>query len=158
MNASADAGTKDRHLLIAVDESEPAKRAVLYVADFLGGFPGFRITLLSVIPKPEQDFFESEMERTEWTRKKEDDIRSLLARYREVLIQSGFPSDRVNTLVVTEGEKPLADAILEFRCDLSCCTVVVGRGHKSKTEEFLFGSLSSQLIHLAKNCAVWVIE
>jgi nucleotide-binding universal stress UspA family protein len=74
------------------------------------------------------------------------------------MIPSGFPADRVNTFVVMEGEKPLADAILEFRCELSCCTVVVGRGHKSKTEEFLFGSLSNQLIHLARNCAVWVVE
>jgi len=52
----------------------------------------------------------------------------------------------------------LSDMILSFQCDMSCCTVVVGRHHKSKTEEFLFGSISSQLIHEAKNCAVWVVE
>jgi hypothetical protein len=28
---------KERHLILAVDGSENAKRAVLYVADFLGG-------------------------------------------------------------------------------------------------------------------------
>jgi nucleotide-binding universal stress UspA family protein len=36
--------------------------------------------------------------------------------------------------------------------------VVVGRHHKSKAEEFLFGSTSSKLIHEAKKCAVWVVE
>jgi nucleotide-binding universal stress UspA family protein len=54
--------------------------------------------------------------------------------------------------------KSLSEAILDMRCDLTCCTVVVGRHHKSKTEEFLFGSTSSKLIHEAKNCAVWVVE
>ena len=37
--------------------------------------------------------------------------------------------------------------------------MVVGRRHKTKTEEFLFGSTSiSRLIHEAKNCAIWVVE
>ena len=35
---------KDKHLLVAVDESDSSRRAVLYVADFLGGFPGFTVT------------------------------------------------------------------------------------------------------------------
>ena len=50
---------KDKHLLIAVDDSDSSRRAVLYVADFLGGFPGFTVTLLRVIPAPEEDFFDS---------------------------------------------------------------------------------------------------
>jgi coenzyme F420-reducing hydrogenase delta subunit len=37
---------------------------------------------------------------------------------------------------VGEG-RSFAEAILDTRCDLSCCTVVVGRHHKSKAEEFL---------------------
>ena len=42
---------KDKHLLIAVDESDSSRRAVLYVADFLGGFPGFTVTLLQHHPR-----------------------------------------------------------------------------------------------------------
>ena len=48
--------TKDRNILIAVDESENSKRALLYVADFLGGFPGFKAIILSVIPVPDEGF------------------------------------------------------------------------------------------------------
>ena len=73
---------KDRHFLIAVDESESSKRAVLYVADIVGGFPGFAVTLLSIIPEPEEDFFDSEEEKVAWTREKLEAANRLLNNYR----------------------------------------------------------------------------
>jgi len=158
MKAKSDNRAKGKHLLIAVDQSESSKRAVLYVADFLGGFPGFRVTLLSIIPEPEEDFFDKEGERIAWVKKKEGDIRQMLENYRRVLIQSGFPEDKVVTSSHVGEGKSMAEAILETRCGLSCCTIVVGRHHHSKTEEFLFGSTSSKLVREARNCAIWVVE
>lgn len=149
---------KDKHLLIAVDDTESSRKAVLYVADFLGGFPGFTVTLFSVIPEPEEDFFDSEQERITWLREKRTKINGMLENYRLILIQSGFPEEKVRFRACVGDKETFADVILDTRCDLSCCTVVVGRHHKSKTEEFLFGSTSSKLIHDAKNCAVWVVE
>ena len=153
-----DTPMKDKHLLIAVDESDSSRRAVLYVADILGGFPGFTVTLLRVIPEPEEDFFNTEEEMTAWTREKIDGANKMLENYRQILIQSGFPEGKVRYRACVGEAKSFSEAILETRCDLTCCTVVVGRHHKSKTEEFLFGSTSSKLIHEAKNCAVWVVE
>jgi nucleotide-binding universal stress UspA family protein len=153
-----DTPMQDKHLLIAVDESDSSRRAVLYVADILGGFPGFTVTLLRVIPEPEKDFFDTEEEMTAWTREKIDGANKMLENYRQILIQSGFPEDKVRYRACVGEAKSFSEAILETRCDLTCCTVVVGRHHKSKTEEFLFGSTSSKLIHEAKNCAVWVVE
>lgn len=158
MAQKGDENIKDRHILIAVDETESSKRAVLYVADILGGFPGFKATLLSIIPEPEEDFFESEEERRAWVRDRLSEVEGLLENYRQILIQSGFPPEKVQVRTFVAGERSLSDVILDFRCDLSCCTVVVGRHHHSKTEEFLFGSVSSQLIHAAKDCAIWVVE
>ena len=158
MSAEATSLMKDKHLLIAVDETESSRRAVLYVADFLGGFPGFRVTLLSVIAEPEEDFFDTEEEVNTWIRNKIDVTNKMLENYRQVLIQSGFPEDKVRHRACVGEAKAFSDAILETRCDLSCCTIVVGRHHKSKTEEFLFGSTSSKLIHEAKSCSVWVVE
>jgi len=158
MNSDGANPVKDKHLLIAVDESESSKRAVLYVADFLGGFPGFTVTLLSVISEPEEDFFDSDAEMTEWVKEKLDQANALLKTYRTILVQAGFPEEKVRFKACVGEARSFAQAILEIRCDLTCCTVVVGRHHKSKTEEFLFGSTSSKLIHDAKNCAVWVVE
>ncbi len=56
----------NRNILIAVDESENAARAVSYVRDLLTGLSGFHITLITIIPEPSEDYFLSESERTEW--------------------------------------------------------------------------------------------
>jgi nucleotide-binding universal stress UspA family protein len=158
MENQAESPVKDKHLLIAVDESDSSRRAVLYVADFLGGFPGFTVSLLSIIPEPEQDFYETEAELKVWVEEKIANANTLLEHYRTILIQSGFPEDKVRFHACVGDAKSLADAILAIRCDLTCCTVVVGRHHKTRTEEFLFGSTSNRLVHEAKNCAVWVVE
>jgi len=149
---------KDKHFLIAVDESESSKRAVLYVADMVGGFPGFAVTLLSVIAEPESDFFDSEQERAAWVKEKVERANKMLNNFQEIMVQAGFPTDKVRIRSCLGKEKSFSEAILDMRCDLSCCTVVVGRQHKSKAEEFLLGSTSTRLIREAKNCAVWVVE
>jgi nucleotide-binding universal stress UspA family protein len=158
MQNGQESPLKDKHLLIAVDESANSRRAVLYVADFLGGFPGFRVTVLSIIPEPEEDFFDSEKDRAAWTKEKVETASRLLENYRQVLIQSGFPEGKVRIRTCVGETKEFAEAILEAQRGMESCTVVVGRQHKSRTEEFLFGSTSSKLIHEAKNCAVWVVE
>ena len=82
----------------------------------------------------------------------------MLENYRQVLIQAGFPEDKVGSVPVWVGKISLPRRSSTCAVHHNCCTVVVGRHHKSKTEEFLFGSTSSKLIHEAKNCAVWVVE
>jgi len=158
MQTENETPIKDKHLLVAVDQTDNSKRAVLYVADFLGGFPGFRVTLLSIVPEPEADFFDTEAEQDAWTMKKMEEANKMLRNYRQILIQSGFPPDKVQVRSCVNERKALSEAILQSQCGLSCCTVVVGRHHKSKSEEFLFGSTSNRIIHEAKNCAVWVVE
>lgn len=149
--------TKDKHLLIAVDDSDSSRRAVVYVADLLGGLPGFSAALLSIVPDPEEDFFESEAQMNAWIKEKFAAADAMLERYRAILVQAGFPQDKVRYRSCMGEANSLADAILDTHCDVSCCTVVVGRRPKTKTEEFLFGSTSNRLIHEAKNCAVWVV-
>jgi nucleotide-binding universal stress UspA family protein len=149
---------KDRHLLVAVDGSENAKRAVLYVADFLGGVPGFRVTLLTIIQAPSEDYFETCEERTAWIEEHSSGGEKMLRSYREVLIQSGFSEDKVMLNVEVRNCPSIADCILDDQKKLGCCTIVLGRRGISKKEEFLYGSTSNKILHSGKNCAVWVIE
>jgi len=158
MKTEQDKPIKDKHLLVAVDDTESSKRAVLYVADFLGGLPGFTVTICSIIPAPEQDFFDHEEQERAWIKEQKAQVENMLENYRQILIRSGFPKDNVRIRSFADKGKSFADVILAMHCDHTCCTVVVGRHHKSKTEEFLYGSTSSRLIHEAKNCAVWVVE
>src|SRR5512135_445179 len=109
MKSEVENLVKDKHLLIAVDETDGSRRAVLYVAAFLGGFPGFTVTLLSIIPDPAADFFDSEAEMNEWLKKELDDTNKMLENYRQVLIQSGFPEDKVRYRACVGESKSMSD-------------------------------------------------
>lgn len=149
---------KDRHILVALDESELAEKAVLYVGDFLGGVPGFRVTLLTIVSEPSEDYFDTDEERTAWIEHHRAGALKLLDKYREILIQSGFKKSKVNVRVDIKKSISLADCILDEQKTLGCCTVVIGRRGISKKEEFMFGSTSSKILHTGEDCAVWVIE
>ncbi len=157
-NEDKDTGSKDRHILVATDQSENAKRAVLYVGDFLGGIPGFRATILTVIPEPPADYFATDSERGAWLDKNRAEALKMLDLYRTMLIQSGFREDKVATVVDIRPCPSVADCILDVQKRLQCCTIVIGRRGITKKEEFLFGSTSSRIMRSGKNCAVWVIE
>lgn len=150
--------SEDKHILIAVDESENAKRAVLYVADFLGGFPGFRVTLLHVIPEPPEDYFDKEEERHQWIESQSNKMKRLLENYKNILIQSGFPEDKIKIIIDIRPCPSIAACILDELSKIKACTVVVGRRGISRKEELIFGSTSNKILHEAKNCSVWVIE
>lgn len=150
--------TRDRHLLVALDRSENAQRALLYVADLLGGVPGFCVTLLTIVPEPSEDYFGKSQERKAWIEEHRSGAEKMLRNYREVLIQSGFSEDRVVVRVEVRNCPSIAECILEDQKKLGCCTVVLGRRGISKKEEFLYGSTSNKVLHSGKNCAVWVIE
>jgi len=148
----------DRHILVAVDDTESSKRAVLYVADFLGEAPGFTVTLLSLVPIPEPDHFQSEGERRAWIDTHHQKMEKLLHRYRQILIQGGFAEEKVAVTVETTESLSIAEAIIEAQERVGSCTIVVGRHGISKQEEFLFGSTSSKLLHMPKNCSLWIVE
>lgn len=148
----------DRHILVAVDDTDSSKRAVLYVADFLGDAPGFKVTLLSLVPVPEPDHFESDKKRREWIDRHHHTMETLLQRYRKILIQGGFAEEKVAVTVETTESLSIAEAIIEAQERFGSCTVVVGRHGISKQEEFLFGSTSNKLLHMPKNCSLWIIE
>ncbi len=149
---------KDRHILIAVDDSENAKRAVLYVAGFLGGVPGFCVTLLTVISVPSPDYLKSDEERSAWIERKRSGATELLGVYRRVLLQSGFQENKVETVIDIRSCPSIADCIVEVQQRLGCCTIVIGRRGISHKEEFLFGSTSSKIMRSGKNCTVWIVE
>jgi nucleotide-binding universal stress UspA family protein len=149
---------KDKHIMIAVDESENAKAALLFVAGFIGGFRGFSATILSIIAAPDRDLFDSEAERQKWIEDKRESMLVVLERYRQILIQSGFPKTKIRTELVLGDGRPVSSVILEKQKEVRSCALVVGRRGISKSEEFLFGSVSNALVHSANNCSVWIIE
>jgi nucleotide-binding universal stress UspA family protein len=147
----------NKKILIAVDESDNAARAVDYVARMLGGIAGFTVTLLHVIPDPEEDFFPSAEDRQAWLKSYSERMQSVLDEYRRRLLQSGFEDSAVEVVVNRRYCPSMAECILDERATLDHGTIVVGRQGLSRSEEFLFGSISSKIVNHAKNCTVWVV-
>ncbi|MBU4344882.1 MAG: universal stress protein [Desulfobacteraceae bacterium] len=150
--------TFNKNILIAVDESENARRAVLYVAQLLEGAKGFRISVLHVIREPEEDYFPNSEERDKWLGQYKKKVDKMLEDYRHILIQSGFDPSVVSVRSIMRHCPSMATCILEERDETEYSTVVVGRQGLSRSEEFLFGSVSSKIVNYARNCTVWVVE
>ena len=147
-----------RHILIAVDESENAERAVRYVAAFLGNIPGFHVTLLNIVMEPSEDYVNTKEERQEWIEEQRAKAEDMVDKYRMMLLQAGFEKNKIAATVDIKSCLSIAQCILDAQDQLQCSTVVIGRRGISKKEEFIFGSTSNKILHIAKNCSVWVIE
>ncbi|MEA3437863.1 MAG: universal stress protein [Thermodesulfobacteriota bacterium] len=52
----------------------------------------------------------------------------------------------------------MAKCILSERDETGYSTIVLGRQGLSRSEEFLFGSISSKIVNHAHKCTVWVVE
>jgi len=148
----------NKNILIAVDESSNARRAVLYVARLLGGLPGFRIYLLHVLSPPEEDFFPSAAAKDAYVQKHRQEIERILQAYHQILTDNGFAAEAVSTHAPERYCPSIADCILAERELLQPSTIVIGRQGVSRQEEFLFGSVSSKIVNKAKGCTVWVVE
>jgi len=148
----------NKNILIAVDESENARRAVSYVAEILGGVEGFEVTILHVIPLPEDDFFLTTSEMEKWLSQYRVKIDGMLEEYRQILIGAGFHPNDVSVRSPTRYCPSMAECILAERDERAYGTIVVGRQGLSRTEEFIFGSISSKIVTHARNCTVWVVE
>ena len=147
----------NRNVLLAVDDSENARRAIAYVGFMLGGLEGFQVTLLHVISEPEEDYFARAEEKEKWLNDYRRKIESILAEYRRKLIAAGFPEPAIPTRSPLRHCPSIAECILLELDRAEYGTIVVGRQGLSRKEEFLFGSVSSKIVGHARNCTVWVV-
>jgi nucleotide-binding universal stress UspA family protein len=148
----------NKNILIAVDGSENARRAVSYVGQFLAGIKGFKVLVLHVIRQPEEDFFATSSEKDQWFGQYKLKVDAMLEDYRQMLIHAGFDIEDVSVRSTVRYCPSLAECILAERDKMKCSTIVLGRQGLSRSEEFLFGSVSSKVVNHARGCTVWVVE
>ena len=148
----------NKNILIAVDESENARRAVSYVSQLLAGVKGLKVLILHVISQPEEDYFSTSAEKEKWLSKYKLKVDVMLENYRQMLIREGFDSGDVSVRSTLRYCPSMAECILAERDETEYSTIVVGRQGISRSEEFLFGSVSSKIVNHARNCTVWVVE
>jgi len=146
-----------RRILVAVDASENSLRAIDYVGQIVGGRDDFEITLLHIVPQAVTDLFDKEEVQKSFQEQIEAKESELMERCRQRLLAAGAPEASIRTLSLIKDCPSLSECIIEERRRENFGTIVVGRRGLSRTEEVLYGSVSSSIIHHADKCAIWVV-
>jgi len=150
--------TFNKNILIAVDDSQNARRAVSYVSQLLEGVKGFKVLILHITNPPEEDYFPTSAEKEKWLSKYQLKVDEMLENYRQILINGGFDPEDISVRSIFRYCPSLSECILLEQNKVQYRTIVVGRQGISRSEEFLFGSISSKIVNHARNCTVWVVE
>jgi len=144
-------------ILVAVDGSDNARRAVAHVAAVAACARSVQIVLLHIISEPDPDYFASPADRLGWLAKRRGEVEAFMADYTQVLANYGIAGDRV-AVVIKERDCPsLSECIMDEMQRLEASTIAIGRTGLQAKEELLLGSVSKRIVHHARNCAVWVV-
>ncbi|NOQ42958.1 MAG: hypothetical protein GQ560_00700 [Dehalococcoidia bacterium] len=153
-------------ILVALDTSEEAMGTVDYLGTMVAG-TDLKVTLFHVIRGLDlgsQRYDASLVLHKEWegeVRKQfREAERSTEALFQEAaghLEKAGVEGDRISTKIVT-GVASRAKAIVEEAKNGDYGTIVVGRRGLSRVEEFFMGRVSSKVMQLAREMAVWVVS
>jgi nucleotide-binding universal stress UspA family protein len=156
-------------VLIPVDASDGAMRAVQYVADVLQGSSKTEVTLLhavrgfdifqrvlgrSFVPSDENGWVEQAAKELEGAGK---EMEPVFAEARDVLTKAGLRCDSEHCKIV-RGVSSRAGAIVKEAENGGYDTIVVGRRGISKVQEFFMGRVSNKVIQLAKDKTIWVVS
>ena len=146
-----------KNILVAMDRSEGAMRAVEFVGELMGGHD-FKVTLLHVIrngeklkpgasdkPLPKEDIQTGEQK-----------MQGVFDEAKRRLIDHGFKADHVTQKIIAGVSSP-PRAIVQEAQEGGYSPVVIGRRGLSKFQEIFMGSVSNQVIQLGVEQAVWVV-
>jgi nucleotide-binding universal stress UspA family protein len=146
-----------KNILVAMDRSEDAMRAVDFVGELMGGHD-FKVTLLHVIRNGKQlksgASYKSLSE--EDIQPEEQKIQAVFDEAKRRLIDYGFKSDHVAQKIITCALSP-PRAIVQEAEQGGYSPIVIGRRGLSKLQEIFMGSVSNQVIQLGVEQAVWVV-
>lgn len=146
-----------KRILIVADEGESSKRAVMFVADLLGGHTGFSVSLVN-FTRIIDDVYKGD-DVYKWIRDRRVEKDTLLEKYKQILISAGFLEQNISIETIIESFSSTAQRIIDFQRENNFCILVIGNRELNQQEEILYGSTTKRIINIGKkNCAVWVID
>jgi len=148
----------NHRILIAVDGSDNAMRAVTFAGQKLGG-GGCSFLILNVL---RGDFIldqtsSHKMEVRESFESAESDINAFLDAARNHLVASGVAADKVSVEIVRDAPSRSA-AIVRVAEESQYNTIVLGRKGSSKVREFTIGRVSSKTLQIGRELGVWIVQ
>lgn len=164
------------HILIAVDESAAARKAVEYVGRIFGrrGDPRADITLFHVIEAVPGELLprsgDADVNRVidqavrDWSVQAVARCQKQLERYRELLLAAGVPAAALHTKHRLDEARPEAKrvaaalAILEEARSGGYTTVVLGRRGTSNVPELFLGGVADKVSRHLSGVTVWIVD
>lgn len=167
--------TKDSRVLLVLDGSDAAKRAVRYVARFVGGRKEFCFCLVHVLPPLPPALREHggsydpsvergldltmRLEQDHWIETLKTQAQKDLDRAASTLMKAGTPASAVQLLFCEPGEpEETAETLLKMASQCQCQTIVVGRQSVSWLHELFSQEISEELLRKGKGFCVWAVE
>ncbi|MCB2185394.1 MAG: universal stress protein [Deltaproteobacteria bacterium] len=155
------------NILVAMDSSLSALKAVEYLAHFLEG-KDHKVTLFHarrgdgvLMGEPGEFLAPADLsiwleEVEEEAKKDETEITESFAKARQILEKAGLPPQSI-TAEVASGVHSRAQAIVDRARQGGFGTIVVGRRGLSNVSDFPLGRVSHKVLQLARGLAVWVV-
>jgi nucleotide-binding universal stress UspA family protein len=156
-------------ILIALDSSAGAWRAVEYVAKTFGKTPGVQVTLFHVLSSLPPAFWDDghilqEKERevrqrlvAGWEREQEKNWQGLVRKAHQHLTDAGLAKEAVADRFKPKYFDVAEDIITEAEAE-GCDTVIMGRRGLGTAKSLLLGSVTRKVVDGAKGFAVTIVE
>jgi nucleotide-binding universal stress UspA family protein len=155
-----DGQVDSRKFLVPVDGSQFSMQALDHLCFILQGNPYAEITLFhsSAMFAQTQDFkmdFCPRFLDKEWCEAHMDDKELYFLAPRQMLINSGFPPDRIHRFETKKGMYPSRQIVRQALID-DYGTIVIGRRSK-KIKKGVFGSVTEKVLAMGVDTAIWVV-
>ena len=158
-----------KKMLIAIDGSDCALKAVDYVGRQFSGVDDLLITLLHVLPYPpaplwddghiptKEEKGERDIAIERWLKDQRSKADGIFAKAVDILTSNGFSAHQIETKTVSDSTD-VAGSILEETRDKGYQTLVVGRCGHSPAKKFVMGSVTMKIISHGAGVAICVVE
>jgi nucleotide-binding universal stress UspA family protein len=151
---------KSKRVLIAVDSSENALRAVDHAGFMLSG-TDCPVTIFHTMRNlrrfvPQEVLDEAPELEELWKTKAGQEIEPFMKKAEEMLVKAGISESQISKKIV-DGSRSAANDILEEARKNGYGTIVMGRRGISGVQEFFMGSVSSKVLQNSTAMAVWIV-
>ena len=151
---------RSKSVIIAVDNSENAMRAVDHAAFMLAG-TDCPVTLFYSKRNLLRFFSKEAVEDLSgvdsmWKSAAGRDIAPYMQKAKETLMAAGMDESKISSRVVDGGRSAAAD-ILEAARRFDCGTIIVGRRGATDVKEYAMGSVCRKVLQDCKDVAVWMV-
>ncbi len=156
-----EGGINSKKVMVCVDRSENALRAVDHVGFMLSG-TDCQITIFHTMRHlsrfvPKQVLEEAEDLEKLWRNVSGREIAPYMIKAKDLLLKSGLNEDKISTKVI-EGSRSATDDILKEVRDNDFGTIVMGRRGLSAVKEFFMGSVTTSVLNRAVSLAIWIVQ